>query len=504
MLWFVWAAVGILWRIISINTTLVDVQEVSSFRISVLEMISFELIDHRRPDTHDHRKDIPILAIPSNTVSSSCQKTTPYGKSVTIKTEDFPLTKPTFHDTNLTDAQLIITRDADGRHHIGQITYKSEEDLLQPRSCPHHSHLTLPSPAPKIKSVRGTARFISPSIHRKLSSPNTDQDYSSHTPSSSIDTKSFTISANDVRSFKTESSTPYRSRPRLSDDTFKENKPLPRSKSTFSEGMINDIDGCITPTFPESEFDFDVSDIGDALRIENDGNNPSNMDEDSLESCEGVLETQKQSTPPTPIHSNTQPMISNMKSGGVCTALYFAQKQRRTTVVPNSLPSFSCGRSNTLPDMVEAVKKEEIIENNPRKSTANNTRRAKSIEMLDRSPLTDMSKLDRDSGFDEQDFRCERLQSSYDDNSSVSSLKSARSSTGRSLSSDLNGQIYRENKAYELRLKALDQTRIQQEHSAQDWKFNSPRSSQPRSNESSSIIHKYRKNIAQNFFLKHH
>ena len=479
----------------------------SPFIISLLKIISFELADHRRPDSHDHRKDIPILAIPNSTVSSSCQKTTPYGKSVTIKTEDFPLTKSTIHDTNLADAQLIITRDADGRHHIGQITYKSEEDLTQTRPCPHHSHATAPSPAPKIKSVRGTARLISPSIYRKLSSPNTDQDYSSYTPSSSIDTKSFTISANDVRSLKTESSAAYRSRPRLSNDTFKEKNPIPRSKSAFSEGMIDDVEGYIAPTFPESENDFDISDIGDALRIQNDGDDPSNMDEDSLESCEGVLEPKKKSTPTTPIHSNAQPMISNVKSGGVCTALYFAQKQRRTTIATNSPSSFSCARSNTLPDVVEAVKKEEIAEKNPRKSSTTimtNTRRAKSTELLDRSPLNDMSKLDRDSGFDEQDFRCERLQSSYDDNSSVSSLKSARSSTGRSLSSDLNGQIYRENKAYELRLKALDQTRIQQEQSAQDWKFNPHRTMQTRSNESSSTIHKYRKNIAQNFYLKHH
>lgn len=462
---------------------------------------------HRRSDLNDHRKDIPILAIPNSIVSSSCQKTTPYGKSVTIKTEDFPLTKPTIHDTNLADAQLIITRDADGRHHIGQITYKSEEDLTQSRSCPHHYHQQAnpSSPAPKIKSVRGTGRLVSPLIHRKLSSPNTtDQDYSSHTPLSSIDTRSFTISANEIRSLKTETFVPHRSRPKLSNDTFKENRPLPRSKSAFSEVMINDIDGYLTPTFPESENDFDISDIGDALRIQHNEDDPTNMDEDSLESCEGVLEPEKKkSTPPVPIHSNNQPTLTNVKSGGVCTALYFAQKQRRATIAQNSLSPLSYARSNTLPDVVEAMKKEEIAEKNARKSSITNTRRSKSIELLEKSPLNDMSKLDRDSGFDEQDFRCERLQSSYDDNSSVSSLKSVRSSTGRSLASDLNGQIYRENKAYELRLKALDHTRMQHEQSAQDWKLHPHRNPLTRSNEPSSTTHKYRKNTPQNYYLKH-
>lgn len=463
--------------------------------------------NHRRLDLNDHRKDIPILAIPNGNVSSSCQKSTPYGKAVTIKTEDFPLTKPTNHDTNLSDAQLIITRDADGRHHIGQITYKSEEDLTLSRSCPHHHQqqhqVNPPSPAPKIKSVRGTGRLVSPSIYRKLSPPNIDQDYSSYTPSSSIDTRSYTISANEVRSLKTESFVPNRSRPKLSNDTFKENKPMPRSKSAFSEVMINDIDGYRTPTFLESEHDFDISDIGDALRIHHNEDDPTNMDEDSLESCEGVLEPKKKSTPQIPIHSNNQPTVTNVKSGGVCTALYFAQKQRRATITQNPLSSFSYARSNTLPDVIEAMKKEEAAENIAQKSSTTNNRRSKSIELLEKNPLNDMSKLDRDSGFDEQDFRCERLQSSYDDNSSVSSLKSVRSSTGRSLSSDLNGQIYRENKAYELRLKALDHTRMQHEQSAQDWKFHPHRNLPLRSNEPSSTTHKYRKNIPQNYYLKH-
>jgi hypothetical protein len=148
------------------------------------------------------------------------------------------------------------------------------------------------------------------------------------------------------------------------------------------------------------------------------------------------------------------------------------------------------------------MKKEEQINKSRRKSSIISGR-SQSIELLDRSPLNDISKLDRDSGFDEQDFRCERLHSSYDDNSSVSSLKSARSSIGRSLSSDLNGQTYRENKAYELRLKALDSTRISNEQSG----FNSRRNlnfSSTRTHETiSPTVHKYRKNHQKNFYLKH-
>jgi hypothetical protein len=448
---------------------------------------------HRRTELHDHHKDIPILAIPNNTISSTFQKTTPYGKSVTIKTEDFPLTKPTIHDTNLADAQLVITRDAAGRHHIGQITYKSEEDLTQPRSCPHH-HPHPSSPVPKIKSVRGTGRVFSPSIYQKQSSPSIDQDYSSYTPSSSIET-------NEHRPYKPESTIRDRSKSNVSNDNFKTTNLMKRSKSAFSEGMIDNIDGYITPTFAESENDFDISDIGDALRINHNGDDPTNMDEDSLESSEDILENKKKPAPP-PIVSNKQPIITKVKSGGVCTALYLAQKQRQATISKNSSPTLSYSRSNTLPDVVEAVKKEEQIQKSRRKSSGN-SRRSKSTEFFDKSPLNDMSKLDRDSGFDEQDFHCERLQSSYDDNSSVSSLKS---SINRSLSSDLNGQTYRENKAYELRLKALDSARILNEQSTQDSRLNGRKNfnyPSTRTNELySPTNHKYRKNIPKNFYLK--
>jgi hypothetical protein len=230
------------------------------------------------------------------------------------------------------------------------------------------------------------------------------------------------------------------------------------------------------------------------------------MDEDSLESSEGVLENKKKSVPPPPpIFSDKQPMITKVKSGGLCTALYLAEKQRQATVLKNSSPTLSYARSNTLPDVVEAVKKEEQTQKSRRKSSGN-SHRSKSTEFFDKSPLNDMSKLDRDSGFDEQDFRCERLQSSYDDNSSVSSIKSIHSSINRSVSSDLNGQTYRENKAYELRLKALDSNRTLTDQSGQDSRSNSRKNlyyPSTRTNEVySPTNHKYRKNIPKNFYLK--
>jgi len=403
---------------------------------------------------------------------------TPYGKSVTIKTEDFPLTKRTIHDTNLTDAQLLITRDAEGRHHIGQITYKSEEDLTQQHTCPHHHNQT--SPIPKIKSARGTGRLNSPSIYNKQSSPSTDQDYSSYTPSSSIEIKPLNNENQSIR--------PY--------------SQINKSKSSFTESIIDNIDGYITPIYGESENDFDISDIGEALQITHQNEDITNMDEDSLESCEVILENKKKQLSPHSIISDKKPMITKVKSGGVCTALYLAQKQKQTSVYKNSSPTLS----NTLPNVIEAVKKDEQINKSNRKSSII-SRRSQSIELFDKNPLNDISKLDRDSGFDEQDFHCERLQSSYDDNSSVSSLKSARSSIGRSLSSDLNGQIYRENKAYELRLKALDYTRILNEQSSQDSRLNSRKNfnyTSTRTNETiSPIVRKYRKNTQQNFYLKH-
>ena len=354
---------------------------------------------HRRVETHDHHKDVPILAIPNSS------KSTPFSKIPNMKTEDFPLSKSSSaHNTDLTDAQLVITRDADGRHRINQITYKSEEDLTsQSHSCAHHQKS-------KIQSARGTGRILP-----KQSSPSTDQDYSSYTPSSSIE----------------------------------------HERRQYSEGFIDNIDNS---TYAESENDFDITDIGDALRLNHDH---TTMDEDSLESCEGVLETKKKLF--------SSPMVSNMKikSGGVCTAFYLAQKQRQAN------------RSNTLPNVVGAMAKEErICKTTIQRKSSNFSQRSQSTECIDKNPFN----LDRDSGFDEQDFRSERLHSSYDDNSSLSSVKSARSSSHqRSISSDLNNPIYRENKAYELRLKALND----------------------QSTRTMPIVHRYRKNTQANIYMRY-
>jgi len=112
------------------------------------------------------------------------------------------------------------------------------------------------------------------------------------------------------------------------------------------------------------------------------------------------------------------------------------------------------------------------------RKSSNFSQRSQSTECIDKNPFN----LDRDSGFDEQDFRSERLHSSYDDNSSLSSVKSARSSSHqRSISSDLNNPIYRENKAYELRLKALND----------------------QSTRTMPIVHRYRKNTQANIYMRY-
>ncbi len=220
---------------------------------------------------------------------------------MTIKTEEFPLTKPTTHDTNLTNAQLVITRDAEGRHRIGQITYKSEEDLTQPHSCPHrhHQHPNPSSPALKIKSVRGTGRLSSSTSYQKQSSPSTDQDYSSYTLSTSLETKP---STHPTRSYKPEPTLSQYPQSKVLHDSVKDIQSKKKSPFAFSEGFIENIDGYITPNGKESEHDFDISDIGDALRINHDNDDPTNMDEDSLESCEGVLDNKSK-----PIFSEKKP-----------------------------------------------------------------------------------------------------------------------------------------------------------------------------------------------------
>ncbi|CAF3544721.1 unnamed protein product [Adineta steineri] len=474
---------------------------------------------HRRLELNDHHTNIPILAIPTNTVSSSFPKVTPYGKSVTIKTEEFPLSKPTIYDTNLTNAQLLVTRDPDGRHHIGQITYKSEEHLDQQHSCPHHHYNQPTTFTPKVRSVRGSGYSTPSPMFTKQSSPSTDQDYSSYTPSSSIDTKTtdtFTNESQSTQYTKTDFILRQPSQPKLNIDNFKENRqsPIPiinNSKSGFTESIIENIDGYITPNFGESEHDFDISDIDDVMRINRHDEDITNMDEDSLESSEGVLEIKKKSSAPLPppppsINSIKKPILPKIKSGGICTALYLAQKQKQASAFkkPQTISTYS--RSNTLPNVVEAIKIEEKTIKSYRKPSPG-TQRSKSTDLLDKNQHNDISKLDRDSGFDEQDFRCERLHSSYDDNSSFSSLKSGRNSVGRSLSSDLNGQIYRENKAYELRLKALDYTRILNEQSAHDPRLYIRRNFNyvsTRTNDISQLsTHRYKKNTQLNLFSKY-
>ena len=313
----------------------------------------FFLTGHHRSEHHNHnhhQSDIPILAMTNPNISPSVQKNTPYGKSVTIKTEEFPLPKPSVHDTNLVDAQLVITRGADGRHRIGQITYKSEEDTLnQPPVCPHHhNHNHSPPRITKVKTVRNTGRSTPVSIYNKQSSPSTDQDYSSLTEttpskpssSSSLDfkdesieepTKSFTIPTMDdlpiehyspikksqtepliainSRSFVIESTKP--SSKKTSDD-FKQYRPI------ITESVIDTID----PLFIESKHDFDINDIEDVMGLNKKqtttDEDTTNIDNDSLDSSEGVIkEKKKPSLPPAP-----------RKSSGYTSTHYIAQKQK--------------------------------------------------------------------------------------------------------------------------------------------------------------------------------
>ncbi|CAM4779929.1 unnamed protein product [Rotaria magnacalcarata] len=466
---------------------------------------------HRRLEPNEFRRDMAILAIPTNTTSSYFSKVTPHGKSVTIKTEEFPLTKPSGHDTNLANAKLLITRDAHGRHHIGQITYKSEENLDQSHACPHH-HVRQPSPAPKVKSARGTGRLITSSMFNKQSSPSIDQDCSSYSTTFSIETNPTNASLNEYRPYKTSSIHEQHSPSKIINDNYKENQPrikstVEKSKLGFIESFIDNVDGYMTPTLDDCEHDFDISDIDDAMRNNNHDEDRTHIDEDSLESCDGVIETLKESiASPRSIISDMEPILSNVKPGAICTALYLAHKQKQASNYKKSPSAFSYSRSNTLPNVIEALKKEEQQLNKPHRKLSTVTQRSQSIELFDKNPMNDPSRLDRDSGFDEQDFRCERSHSSYDDNSSLSSVKSVRSSIARSVSSDLNGQSYRENKAYELRVKALDNTRLLNEQYVQDARLNARKNFRyPTARTNNTVLpttHKYKKNSQPNFYLK--
>ncbi|CAF4338621.1 unnamed protein product, partial [Adineta steineri] len=194
-------------------------------------------------------------------------------------------------------------------------------------------------------------------------------------------------------------------------------------RSKITESIIGNIDDNIHPTYSgSSQHDFDLSDIEDVMELHKNLVNDKDittMDNDSLESSEGILE-EKSKLPPVP---------TIKKTVGSASTLSAAQKQKQTTNRKNSIPTSTSRyspRLNLLPNVAQTVKKEEPLNKQRRKSTIA-TQRSKSSELVDK--ITDTSKLDRDSGFDEQDFRTERLHSIGDDNSSVSSMRSAKSST---------------------------------------------------------------------------
>ena len=419
---------------------------------------------HHRNDHHHHHhhhhnhSDIPILAIPNTHVSPSVQKNTPFGKSITIKTEEFPLPKPSIHDTNLVDAQLVITRGADGRHRIGQITYKSEEDMLnQVPQCPHHhhnhNHQHETSPPSKSKPVRSSGRITPSSVFNKQSSPSTDQDYSSLTepttpskpsPSSSLDFKDDSIEEPPVQPLNLTVTEPRPIR-RYSPVNRSRTEPLKAlnlkdNNLSIVESVIDNIDDYTHQPSVHVAEDFDINDIADVMGMKKTETN--DMDNDSLNSSEGVLDEKK------------KPPATTRKSSGYVSAFYLAEKQKFQEQQANNrkqsitnLNRYS-SRSTTISNIVDANKKDT----KQRRKPTSSAQRSRSSDLLHKT--TDMSKIDRDSGFDEQDFRRERMNSNGDDNSSLSSIKSARSSTALSTNSET-----RENKSYELRTKKLDTKR---------------------------------------------
>ena len=456
------------------------------------------LLAHRRTEQQQHHHqhaDIPILAVPKAQASSNVPKTNPFGKSVTVKTEEFPLTKPSNHDTNLVDAQLVITRDADGRHRIGQITYKSEEDILhqqqQQASCPHHHHHHRSPSASKIKSTRSS----STATFHQQSSPSTDQDYSSltDTPSkpSSFDHKRERSRKPAPNSFTEHIRTRRRTSPAvslpLSDDTPSLSL---KNRRGITESIIDTIDDYIRPSSAGSERDFDLHDIQDALAIRrtstSNEDDSTNMDNDSLESSEGILDDASKITA-SPLPPAAPPSKSTVN-----------RKKPPPSSIGNAKSRYST-RSNTVPNVVEAVRKEsEQSRRSPSTSMPKVTRkippltrRSQSSELIDK--IADTSKLDRDSGFDEQDFRRERLHSNGDDVSSISSFKSARSSVAAAARS--TNFEYRENKSYELRLKKLDAKRqsVEQESALKSRRVRNSSSSAKRSNETVPTTYRDRK-----------
>jgi hypothetical protein len=480
----------------------VDDQVVSGFDsiVSFLQFFFFEG-HHRNDHHHHHHSDVPILAIPNTNISPSVQKNTPFGKSITIKTEEFPLPKPSIHDTNLVDAQLVITRGADGRHHIGQITYKSEEDTLnQKPACPHHHHQHESPPTTKPKTVRSSGRLTPSSIFNKQSSPSTDQDYSSLTepttpskpsPSSSFEfkeesieepMKSLNLTVTETRPIQRYSPINRSRTEPLKPPNLKDNNP------SITESIIGNIDDYLHPPSVHVVQDFDINDIEDVMGMKK--KEATDMDNDSLNSSEGVLEEKKK--PP-----------STRRSSGYISAFYLAEKQKfqeqqavnRKQSITN-LNRYS-SRSTTISNIVDANKKEGQLAKQRRKPMSA-TQRSKSSDLLDKT--NDISKLDRDSGFDEQDFRRERMNSNGDDNSSISSIKSTRSSTVRSMNSE-----NRETKSYELRTKTLDTKRNSTDKGASSQTRRNIDSSSRRGNGQIPPIppvNKHRKSSQPTFHLK--
>lgn len=389
---------------------------------------------------------------------------------MTLKTEEFPLPKPSNHDTNLTNAQLVITRGTDGRHHIGQITYKAEEDTHpQQPACPHHHphphphHQSSPTPPMKRKTVRNSGRVTPSSIFNKQSSPSTDQDYSSFTettttspskpsPSSSVEFKEEeesieqTMASLSLTTAENRHSSPIISIAKPSPP--RPSAPIKSNNLSITESIIGNIDGYISPISTHVDQDFDIHDIEEVMGIEkkpSTNDTTLDMDNDSLDSAEGVLEEPKKPT-------------STKKPSGYVSAFYLAQKQKfHDELAANrkrSITSFNrySSRSSTSSNIADHTARKDDSTNKQRRKPMSVTSRSQSSDMIDKQ--IDISKLDRDSGFDEQDFRRERLNSNGDDNSSISSIRSARSSTARSINFEI-----RENKSFELRMKKLDAKR---------------------------------------------
>jgi hypothetical protein len=312
------------------------------------------------------------------------------------------------------------------------------------------------------------------SVYSKQSSPSTDQDYSSLTettthskPSStsSLDFKeesieqpmislNLTTTENaPIRCYSPVTKSQIEPLVQINDHPIEStNQNINDNKLGFIESVIGNIDGYTQPAFINVENDFDINDIADVMDINkrrNSDENTTNMDNDSLEGSEGVIEEKKKPSPPS---------SSTKKSSGYTSAFYIAQKQkfqqeqianRKRPPISSNLNRYS-SRSTTLSSVVDVNKKEQVTKQ--RRKPISVTQRSQSSEIIEK--LNDISKLDRDSGFDEQDFRRERLQSNGDDNSSISSIKSARNSIPHSMNFEI-----RENKSYELRMKKLDTKR---------------------------------------------